>query len=66
MATLAEIQTRIDQIDALLAGGVRSTAVGGRRVEYDLEALRAERERLARIVSNNNASQYRRVVFNNA
>jgi hypothetical protein len=63
MATLDTIQTRIDQIDALLSGGVKSASSGDERVDYDLQALKDERDRLTRIVSGSSRSQYRRVVF---
>lgn len=63
MATLDTIQTRIDEIDALLAKGVKSVASGDERVDYDMQALRDERDRLSRIVSGSSRSQYRRVVF---
>lgn len=66
MATTAEIQTRIDSIDAILAEGVSSTWMGDRRVEYDLDALRKERDRLSRIIANSSGSQYKRVVFKSA
>ena len=66
MATLAEIQTRIDAIDATLAEGVTSSWMGDRRIEYDLDALRKERDRLSRIVANSGGSQYKRVVFKSA
>ena len=66
MATLETIRNRIDQIDTLLAKGVRSVSTGSDRVDYDVQALRDERDRLQRIVSNSKASQFRRVVFRNA
>lgn len=63
MADLATIQSRIDQIDVILSGGISSTSFGDRRVDYDLEELRVERDRLSRIVAGSSRSQYRRVVF---
>lgn len=63
MTDIATIQTRITEIDTLLTRGVSSATVNGRRVEYDLAALRTERERLVGIVSGASRSQYRRVVF---
>lgn len=66
MATLETIRTRIDQIDALLAKGVKSVSSEDERIDYDMQALRDERDRLMRIVSNSSSSQFRRVVFKNA
>lgn len=63
MATLETIRTRIDQIDALLSKGVKSVSSADERVDYDLQALRDERDRLQRVISNSTASQFRRVVF---
>ena len=64
MADSATIRTRIDEIDIILARGIRSTMIGDRRIDYDLEALQEERARLLRILGGN--SQYRRVVFKSA
>lgn len=66
MATIETIQTRIDAIDAILSGGVKSSSVDDMRIDYDLDALRAERDRLSRIVAQQSASQFRRVVFKSA
>lgn len=66
MADLDTIRTRVAEIDELLAGGVKSTTIGDRRVDYDMQALRDERDRLNRILSGSSRSQYRRVVFKNA
>lgn len=66
MASLETIQARIDAIDALLAGGVKSVSSDDERIDYDMQQLRDERDRLTRIVSSSSASQYRRVVFKNA
>ena len=63
MADLTTIQTRIDQIDTLLAGGVESVGTDGDLIKYDLDALKSERDRLTRIVASSTASQFRRVVF---
>lgn len=64
MATdLSTIQTRIDQIDTILAGGMRSISTGTDRMEYDLQALKDERAHLQRIVSASSSSSFRRVVF---
>lgn len=63
MADVATMQTRIDAIDEILAKGVRSTMVGDVRVEYDLEALRAERTKLQRTIASRSSSNFRRVVF---
>ena len=66
MATSEVIQQRIDEIDTMLAAGVKSSTVGDRMVVYDLEALQAERDRLLRSLSRQSASSYRRVTFKNA
>jgi hypothetical protein len=58
----ATAQTRIDEIDSILASGVASASVNGRSVAYDLSALRKERSRLSGIVSGSPGS-FRRVVF---
>lgn len=63
MADLTTIQTRIDEIDAILARGIRSASAADRRTEYDLDALAKERTRLAGIVANQRSSTFRRVVF---
>lgn len=63
MTDLDTIRTRVAEIDELLAAGVKSTTIGDRRVDYDLQALRDERDRLNRILSGSSRSQYRRVVF---
>jgi hypothetical protein len=67
MATASEIQTRIDEIDAKLASGVSSSTVGDLRTDYDLTALRNERNRLeARLSAIAGATKFRRVVMKNA
>jgi hypothetical protein len=65
MALTPEQQTRLDAIDALLARGVSSaTTDSGRRVDYDLEALRKERDELRAIaVVAKVGSRFRRVTF---
>lgn len=50
MATQAQIQARIDQIDEDLASGVTSTSTDGTTVSVNLESLRAERRRLQRLL----------------
>lgn len=44
--TPATAQTRIDEIDAILASGVSSVTHNGRTITYDLPAMRRERDRL--------------------
>ena len=39
-------QTRIDEIDVILARGASSVTHNGRTVTYDLAAMRRERDRL--------------------
>jgi hypothetical protein len=51
MADLATLQTRLDEIDEILAGGVKSTTIGDRRVDYDLVALEKERNRIERQIA---------------
>lgn len=62
---LQTIQTRIDEIDAKLAAGVKSASIGDQRTDFDLEALTNERERLQRIVNqqSTNRSQFRKVTM---
>lgn len=66
MATTAEIQASIAEIEAKLAAGVSSVNRNGRHTAYDLEQLRAERERLSRKLAAQSGSQFRRVTFKNA
>jgi hypothetical protein len=61
--TSAEMQTRIDAIDAILAAGTASVTMGDKAVTYDLDALRLERDRLLRLIASASASSFRRVVF---
>lgn len=61
MATTAEKQARIDQIDAILAGA-SSFSANNRSVNYDFPALRQERSDLRRSISSNSGG-FRRVVF---
>lgn len=65
MALTATQQARLEAIDALLAQGVSSaTTDTGRRVDYDLEALRKERDELrALAIVGTVGSRFRRVVF---
>ena len=65
MALTATQQARLDQIDEVLARGVSSaTTASGRRIDYDLEALRLEREELRSLaVVSRVGSRFRRVVF---
>jgi hypothetical protein len=65
MALTTEQQARLDQIDAVLARGISSaTTDSGRRVDYDLAALRLEREELRSLaVVARVGSRFRRVVF---
>jgi hypothetical protein len=65
MALTVEQQTRLDAIDALLSRGVKSaTTDTGRRIDYDLDALRLERDELrALAVSTRVGSRFRRVTF---
>jgi hypothetical protein len=62
--TTADALARIEAIETILARGASSTTVGDRRIDYDLEALRLERDRLHRLVSATAAPAFRRVVFN--
>jgi hypothetical protein len=65
MALTTEQQARLDQIDAVLARGISSaTTDSGRRVDYDLAALRLERDELRSLaVVSRVGSRFRRVVF---
>ena len=65
MALTTEQQARLDQIDAVLSRGISSaTTDSGRRVDYDLAALRLEREELRSLaVVARVGSRFRRVVF---
>ena len=54
---------RIAQIDTILAAGTSSVTIGDRRVDYDLDALRTERDYLSRLVASQTNGQFRRVVF---
>ena len=65
MALTATQQARLDQIDAVLARGISSaTTDSGRRVDYDLAALRLEREELRSLAAVSRVgSRFRRVVF---
>jgi len=58
------VQERIDQIDAILQSGTATVRHGDRTIQYDLEALRRERDRLAASISKSGG--FRRVVFRNA
>lgn len=65
-ADLATIQTRIDELDEKLAGGVKSASSGDQRTDYDLAAMREERDRLQRIINNasgTGTSQIKRVTI---
>ena len=57
------VAARIAAIDAILAGGTSSVTIGDRRVDYDLEALRAERDYLQKLTAGQTNSQIRKVVF---
>lgn len=65
MALTATQQSRLDAIDAILARGVSSaTTESGRRIDYDLEALRKERDELRSLaVAARVGSRFRRVVL---
>jgi len=65
MALTATQQARLDSIDAILSRGVSSsTTETGRRIDYDLDALRLEREELRSLaVVSRVGSRFRRVVF---
>ena len=65
MALTATQQARLDQIDAVLSRGISSaTTDNGRRVDYDLAALRLERDELRSLaVVSRVGSRFRRVVF---
>jgi hypothetical protein len=65
MALTPEQQQRLTAIDALLARGVSSaTTDNGRRVDYDLNALRRERDELrALAVVAKVGSRFRRAVL---
>jgi hypothetical protein len=66
MADPAVIQQRIDEIDAILAGGVKSTRYADRAMERDLDALRQERTHLTQsLAALSGRSSFRRVVFKN-
>jgi len=56
---------RIAEIDAILQAGTTMVRHGDRTVQYDLEALRRERERLLASL-NGGGSNFRSVVFKNA
>lgn len=43
---MADNTARIAEIDTILRNGVRSWTAGGETVQYDFDALRAERSRL--------------------
>ena len=55
-------EERLAAIQTILDGGIRRAAIGDRTIEYDLDALRAERENLVRKLSG--VSPYKRVVMN--
>jgi hypothetical protein len=57
------VAARIAAIDAILAGGTSSVTIGDRRVDYDLDALRAERDYLLKLTAGQTNSQIRKVVF---
>ena len=57
------VAARIAAIDAILAGGASSVTIGDRRVDYDLDALRAERDYLQKLTAGQTNSQIRKVVF---
>lgn len=56
---------RISEIEAILQAGTTTVRHGDRVVQYDLEALRKERDRLLAIESGGGSS-FRRVTFRNA
>ena len=62
MATTAETQAKIDEIDAILESGVTSASINGRNVTYDLDFLERKREKLVRSISSKSGG-FRRVVF---
>lgn len=65
MALSAEQQVRLDTIDAILARGVSSsTTESGRRIDYDLAALRKERDELRQLAAASRiGSRFRRVIL---
>ena len=58
--TRDEIQTRIDQIQTILDGGMDSVARGGRSVSYDFDQLRIQLDRYQRAL---NGNSFRKVIF---
>ena len=52
---------RITQIDEILAKGISRVTIGDRTVDYDLDALRSERQDLLRKTSG--TSPYKKVVM---
>lgn len=48
MATTKELRDELDQINAILASGVQSTAVDGVNTTFDLESLRLRRREIER------------------
>jgi hypothetical protein len=66
MTDVATAQTRLAEIEAMLADGTTRQGIDGRFVERDLAALERERDRLQRIVAASTHSSFRRVVFRNA
>jgi hypothetical protein len=63
MADPSTTRDRIAQIDAILADGVRVSRQADRSTEWDLDALRKEREELQRQLAGASGSRFRRVVF---
>lgn len=57
----AEIQTRIDQIQTILDGGLETVTRGGRSMSYNFDQLRIQLDRYQRAL---NGNSMRRVVYN--
>lgn len=63
---IATARTRLEEIEAKIAKGVKLVQTGARSIQYDLTALEAERARIQGIIAASSASSFRRVVFKNA
>ena len=64
--TPATAQTRIDEIDAILAQGISTVTHNGRTVTYNLAALERERNRLQAYINRSGGSRVRVGRYNTA
>ena len=57
MADLATLQTRLDEIEVILAAGLSDVSREGSSISYDLRALASERDKIRREIATLSASR---------